>query len=72
MKNKLKEGWAITTNYLKQELFLVDRSKTKKKWWTGNLDNIMIFEKESAARFQIRKYRHNSHMMSTVHTSHLG
>jgi hypothetical protein len=36
-------------------LFLVDRTKCKRKWWVTNLPLAMIFEKESAAIIQKNK-----------------
>lgn len=41
-------------------LFLVDRRKTKKAWWTYDCDEAMRFEKKEAALTQARKLRYKS------------
>lgn len=38
-------------------LFLVDRNKNRSKWWTCDLDDAMIFRKQSAANIQAGKLR---------------
>ena len=38
-------------------LFLADRSKTKKQWWTYDLILAIAFYKESAAKIQVNKLR---------------
>ena len=40
-------------------LYLVDRSLTKRFWWSPDSFYAMVFEKESAARIQASKYRFN-------------
>ena len=40
-------------------LYLVDRKKTKRFWWSPDSSYAMVFEKESAARIQAAKYRFN-------------
>lgn len=40
-------------------LYLVDRSLTKRFWWSPDSSYAMVFEKESAARIQAAKYRFN-------------
>jgi len=39
--------------------FLVDRSQSRKQWWTKTLELAMIFRKASAANIQCRKLHHN-------------
>ena len=45
----------ITEGRNKLTLFLVDRKKTKKQWWTYDLALAMQFYKESAAKIQANK-----------------
>ena len=40
-------------------LYLVNRSLTKRFWWSPDSSYAMVFEKESAARIQAAKYRFN-------------
>lgn len=40
-------------------LYLVDRKKTKRFWWSHDSWYAMVFEKESAAQIQASKYRFN-------------
>jgi len=40
-------------------MFLVDRNKTKRFWWSHDSSYAMVFEKESAARTQAAKYHYN-------------
>ena len=38
-------------------LFLVDRSETKSRWWTADLTNVMIFRRLESAQTQANKLR---------------
>lgn len=38
-------------------LFLVDRTKTKKRWWSYDWSDAMQFHKHSAAKIQSKKLR---------------
>ena len=40
-------------------LYLVDRNKTKQFWWSHDSFYAMVFEKESAAQIQAKKYKYN-------------
>lgn len=42
-----------------QMLFLVDRNKTKSKWWTTILSQAIGFDKKSAAKVQLSKLVYN-------------
>lgn len=41
-------------------LYLVDRNITKRFWWSPSAYYAMVFDKESAAKIQATKYRHNN------------
>ena len=41
------------------KLYLVDRTKTKRMWWSPASIYAMIFEKKSAAEYQAKKYKYN-------------
>ena len=41
-------------------MFLVDRHKTKCMWWSPSSFLAMVFEKESAAKYQAKKYKYNN------------
>lgn len=41
-------------------LYLVDRAKTKRYWWSHASWWAMVFEKRSAAETQTRKYKYNN------------
>jgi len=41
-------------------LFLVDRRKTKKMWWSHDAGFAIVFQKKSAAELQVRKYKYNN------------
>ena len=41
-------------------LFLVDRNKTKKHWWTMSLTNAMVFNNESAAEYSAKRLRYKN------------
>ena len=41
------------------ELYLVDRTKTKRMWWSPASIYAMIFEKKSSAEYQAKKYKYN-------------
>ena len=41
-------------------LYLVDRTKTKRYWWSHASRWAMVFEKKSAAEFQAKKYKYNN------------
>ena len=43
-----------------QTLFLVDRNKTKRKWWTTGLTQAIEFKKKDAADKAARKLIHNN------------
>ena len=49
--------YVITEGRNQLTLFLVDRTKTKKQWWTCDLALAMQFYKESAAKIQANKLR---------------
>lgn len=40
-------------------MYLVDRAKTKRMWWSPASSFAMVFEKRSAAEFQAKRYRYN-------------
>lgn len=41
-------------------MYLVDRKKTKDMWWSPSSFLAMIFENESAAKYQAKKYKYNN------------
>lgn len=41
-------------------MFLVDRRKTKCAWWSPSSFYAMVFEEESAAEYQAKKYKYNN------------
>lgn len=41
-------------------MYLVDRHKTKIMWWSPSAFMAMVFEKESAAKFQAKRYKYNN------------
>ena len=41
-------------------MFLVDRHKTKRMWWSPSSFLAMVFDKESAAEYQARRYKYNN------------
>lgn len=43
-----------------KRLYLVDRSKTKRFWWSHDALYAMVFNDKSAAEFQAGKYKHNT------------
>ena len=56
--------WVVTQKPRRKKdvvsiLYLVDRSLTKRFWWSPDSSYAMVFEKESAARIQAAKYRFN-------------
>ena len=52
-----RQGWKLGI----RTLALVDRSKTKRRWWTSDSTNlIMEFIKESAAEYSSRRLRRNN------------
>ena len=40
-------------------LYLVDRNRTKRFWWSHDAIFAMVFDKREAAEIQARKYRYN-------------
>ena len=38
-----------------KHLFLVDRKMTKRKWWSDDICDAMVFRKYSAAKIQLKK-----------------
>lgn len=42
-----------------RRLYLVDRKVTKAFWWSPSAFHAMVFEKESAATIQAKKYKYN-------------
>lgn len=42
-----------------RRLYLVDRKVTKSCWWSPSAFLAMVFEKESAATIQAKKYKYN-------------
>jgi hypothetical protein len=42
-----------------EKVALVDRNKCKAHWWTERIEIAMVFEKLSAAEFQLKKIRFN-------------
>ena len=42
-----------------KRLYLVDRSKTKRFWWSHDASYAMVFNNKSAAESQAGKYKHN-------------
>lgn len=56
--------WLVVQNSRKNRhimptMFLVDRHKTKMFWWSPSPRFAMIFEKESAAKYQAKRYKFN-------------
>ena len=47
-------------------LFLVDRTKTKKQWWSYEWNDAMQFHKESAAQIQASKLRYKEPTVITI------
>ena len=47
-------------------LFLIDRTKTKKCWWSYDLHDVMIFHKHSAAQIQASKLKFKSPEVITI------
>lgn len=41
-------------------LYLVDRSLTKRFWWSHDALYAMVFDKKSAAEFQAKRYKFNN------------
>ena len=41
-------------------MYLVDRHRTKRMWWSPSAFFAMVFEKESAAKFQAKRYKYNN------------
>lgn len=41
-------------------LALIDRSKSKSKWWTSVLENALIFTSKKQAQIQCEKYKFNN------------
>jgi hypothetical protein len=50
-------------------LYLVDRSLTKRFWWSPDSFYAMVFDKESAARIQAAKYRFNKASVRQITSS---
>lgn len=42
------------------KMFLVDRHKIKSMWWSPSSFLAMVFEKESAAKYQAKRYKYNN------------
>ena len=40
-------------------MYLVDRTKTKRMWWSPASSFAMVFEKRTAAEYQAKRYRFN-------------
>lgn len=40
-------------------MYLVDRTKTKHMWWSPASRFAMIFNKKSAAEYQVKRYKYN-------------
>ena len=43
-----------------KRLYLVDRSKTKRFWWSHDAIYAMVFNDKTAAEFQANKYKYNN------------
>lgn len=50
-------------------LYLVNRSLTKRFWWSPDSSYAMVFDKESAARIQSTKYRFNKASVRQITSS---
>lgn len=50
-------------------LYLVDRSLTKRFWWSPDSFYAMVFENESTARIQASKYRFNKASVRQITSS---
>ena len=60
-------GYVVTTEgHSGIALFLVDRRRTKSRWWATDVTGAMIFEKQSAAEIQARKLRYKKPEVITV------
>lgn len=56
--------WVIIQNSRRNKrimpfMYLVDRSHTKRWWWSPDPLYAMIFDKRSAAEYQAKKYKYN-------------
>ena len=49
-----------TEGYGNVTLFLVDRNKTKKHWWTMSLINAMEFRNRSSAEYSAKRLRYRN------------
>lgn len=66
--------WVVTQKPRRKKdvvstLYLVDRSLTKRFWWSPDSSYAMVFEKESAARIQAAKYRFNKAIARQITSS---
>ena len=52
--------YVVTEGRDKITLFLVDRNKTKKHWWTMSLTKAMAFHSESAAETVISRLKYKN------------
>ena len=50
-------------------LYLVDRKKTKRFWWSHDAYYAMVFEKESAAKYQAERYKYNNATVKQITSS---
>ena len=57
--------WVVTQTprrdkKLIKRLYLVDRKRTHRFWWSHDADYAMVFEKRTAAEYQARRYKFNN------------
>jgi hypothetical protein len=50
-------------------MYLVDRNKTQRMWWSPSSIYAMVFEKQSAAEYQAKKYRYNKARVMKISSS---
>ena len=63
------EKYVVVTDSRELEgtkIFLVDRKKTRRRWWSTKLTNAMQFRKKSAALYQSSRYKHNNPQVITL------
>lgn len=56
--------WVVVTTPRRKRntidrMFLVDRNRTKKWWWSPASHYAMVFDKQSAAEYQAKRYKFN-------------
>jgi hypothetical protein len=62
------EGYVIVANgqVAQETVFLLDRQKQTRAWWSNRLDNVLVYREKRVADFKAASLKHNNPRVVTL------